>query len=71
MKVEIDVPKDIKVANNIKIYRNSDQIISTLLTATPEQISVWIDNNVNDIADIKKVLKRLLILVIFLINRQE
>ena len=40
-----------------------DAVLNALKTKTPEEIRTWVDNNVNNVADIKTMLARLMILV--------
>ena len=58
---------DIKAPEKNKLKR--DTTIAALLEATHEQINTWVDNNVNDIDDVKSILKKIIRLNIYLLKR--
>ena len=62
MKVNITASEKQKLANLIK----NDPIWKGLMTADYAQIDNWIDNNVNNIDDIRKVMKRMAKILVYL-----
>jgi len=44
-----------------KLAIKLDSMMQALQDATPMQINNWVDNNVNNLADVKKIIKVLLI----------
>jgi hypothetical protein len=40
-----------------------DELLSKLRAKTPEQIAVWVEENVNTITDVKMLLTKLLLIV--------
>lgn len=44
-----------------KLALKADAVFQTIQTMTPEEIKIWIDTNVNDITDIRKVLTLLVL----------
>ena len=49
----------------------TDTILNTLQSKTPNEIRTWVNNNVNNVADVKTMLARLIILVSVLARRQQ
>ena len=47
----------------------ADQIIYTLIAAPPDQIDVWVENNLNSLADAKLMFRRILKLLAVLAHR--
>ena len=41
----------------------ADAVLNTLKTKTPDEIRTWVDNNVNNVADVKVMFKRVLIML--------
>ena len=41
----------------------TDAILNALQSKTPDEIRTWVDNNVNNVGDVKTMLARLMILV--------
>ena len=42
----------------------ADTVLNTLKGATPQQIESWVDANVNNVADVKVMFKRILLAVL-------
>ena len=61
MRVDIQAPEKQKL--------KKDALLSTLSELTPRQINTWVDNNVNDIDDLKGILKKLIRLNIYLLKQ--
>ncbi|MBW2610679.1 MAG: hypothetical protein JRC68_10110 [Deltaproteobacteria bacterium] len=57
MKVDIKLPDEMKSRMALK----SDAIFQVIEKTEPAQIKSWIDNNVNDITNIRKVLTLLIL----------
>ena len=41
----------------------ADAILNTLQTKTPAEIEAWVDDNINNVADVKTMFKRILVLL--------
>ena len=41
----------------------ADVILATLQTKTPAEIKAWVDANINNVADVKVMFKRIMILL--------
>ena len=61
MRVDIKAPEKQKL--------KKDALLSTLSELKPRQINTWVDNNVNDIDDVKSILKKIIRLNIYLLKR--
>ena len=64
MPVEIDVKAD-----PVEAATRADIVINTLMTKTPAEIDAWIDANVNSVADVKLLFKRIMKLLAVLARR--
>jgi hypothetical protein len=64
MRVNLNAPEVKKLSGTIA----GDQLLSTLLGMSYTQIDNWIDVNVNTVADVRAVFKRLIKLFLFLIR---
>lgn len=53
MKVDLQAPPKIKE----KYGRDSDALIVSMKSKTPQQAADWVEDNVTDLASAKKVLK--------------
>jgi len=49
----------------------ADAVLATLQTKTPAEIEAWVDANINDVADVKTMFKRILILLAVLSRNVE
>ena len=59
------------VAEKQDMEAKTDTILNTLQSKTPNEIRTWVNNNVNNVADVKTMLARLIILVSVLARRQQ
>ena len=66
MSVRIDVKPDPTEAAS-----RSDTVLNKLKTSTPQEISDWIDLNVNSVDDVKGMLKRMMQLLAVVARRQD
>ena len=49
----------------------ADAVLTTLQTKTPAEIEAWVDANINNVADVKVMFKRILILLAVLSRNVE
>lgn len=61
MRVNLKAPESKKI--------KQDDIIEKLMNSTTEQINHWVDNNVNDLDDVKLVLKKIIRLSVFMLKK--
>jgi len=49
----------------------ADAVLATLQTKTPAEIEAWVDANINNVADVKVMFKRILVLLAVLSRNME
>jgi len=49
----------------------ADAVLTTLQTKTPAEIEAWVNANVNNVADVKTMFKRILVLLAVLSRNLE
>ena len=60
MRLSITQPTEVKAAALRKKAAKADTMLSLLEEAYPEEISAWVDNNIQSLLDVKDLLKLLL-----------
>lgn len=66
MPVNLDA--DASTELQIMKFAKQDAMLHGLVTKTPAEVYVWIENNVTDLATAKEVLKRLAAVIAYLVK---
>lgn len=66
MPVNLDQGASVEL--QIMKFVKQDAMLQGLVTMTPAEVFTWIQNNVNDLATAKEVLKRLAAIVAYLVK---
>jgi len=60
MKVNIKLPDEVKNKNKLNKLKENDIIIKNILNNPVEDIDSWVDDNINNLNDVKEVLKSII-----------
>ena len=71
MSVEVNLPESVREKRVREADVQTDAALQLLFSKTPQEINIWLDANVTDLASAKVVMKRMMRLLIYVARKVE